>query len=146
MSFFVAKPRKKICKRQSPAVLSSETTDGISSDAPNGKAAHVGGPLAANSRTNGSSTHSVKTKRNPQQVFLDMGQKSFGRRTLCQICGMLYDDRLDEDSKHHSSICNEYSRGVPFQAEAARTIVSFGRNASIVEVCLCVTLIFRKAD
>ena len=36
------------------------------------------------------STKVLSSKSNLKQMFLDLGQKSFGRNKLCQLCGMLY--------------------------------------------------------
>ncbi|GKY94007.1 hypothetical protein MPSEU_000367500 [Mayamaea pseudoterrestris] len=81
-----------------------------------------------------SNQHAPKRRNLQQQTYLDFGQKSFGKKTLCQLCGMLFDERLPEDAKQHSWVCKEFVQGVPFQAEAARVVSSINENATIIEI------------
>jgi len=54
----------------------------------------------------------VKTSNRQQQLFLDFGQSSFGKRTVCNICGMLRVHGVAEDDVQHDKICKDYKEGV----------------------------------
>lgn len=77
--------------------------------------------------------NSGKPKKALEQTYLDLGQKSFAKRTICNTCGMLYVHGLNEDSQQHSRICMDYMKGVPFTIPQARLVSSY-LNGSIVEV------------
>ena len=62
-----------------------------------------------------------KTK-NFQQMYLDLGQENFGKRTICEICGMISVHGLSEDSKEHERICQDYRQGIPFQLQRPRIV------------------------
>jgi acyl-ACP thioesterase len=68
-----------------------------------------------------------------EQTYLDLGQKSFAKRSICNTCGMLYVHGLNEDSQQHSRICMDYIKGVPFTVSQARLVSSYLKG-SIVEV------------
>lgn len=87
-------------------------------------------PSSSSTKT---SSHYIKTKA-PQQTYLDFGQKNFGKKTCCHICGMLYDERLEEDSRGHSRICTDFLQGVPFQVDCPRVVASFASASFIAEV------------
>lgn len=72
-------------------------------------------------------------KKALEQTYLDLGQVDFGKRTVCNTCGMLYVHGLNEDSKQHSRICMDYMKGVPFAVPQAR-VVATDSKGSIVEV------------
>lgn len=72
-------------------------------------------------------------KKALEQTYLDLGQGDFGKRTICNTCGMLYVHGLNEDSQQHSRICMDYMKGVPFNAPQAR-VVATDLKGSIVEV------------
>lgn len=55
------------------------------------------------------------TKKAPTQTFLDFGQKSLGKRTLCGVCGLLYVNGEAEDEKDHAIFCRSVSAGLAFQ-------------------------------
>ena len=72
-----------------------------------------------------------KRKKKPlAQLFLDFGQRSFGVRTLCETCGMLYDKHLPEDVRQHVKVCRNYALGVPFQNQDGRVVARFQSNGS----------------
>jgi len=82
-------------------------------------------------------------KKALEQTYLDLGQIDFGKRTICQTCGMLYVHGLNEDSQQHARICMDYMKGVPFTVPQAR-VVATDLKGSIVEVrrewthaCIC---------
>lgn len=59
----------------------------------------------------------VTTSRRIQdskQLYLDFGQSSFGKRTICPVCNMLYVNGMKEDEENHRKICSDYSLGVAF--------------------------------
>lgn len=68
------------------------------------------------STTSGTSnTKGMAPKRlGSQQTFLDLGQRSYGKRTLCLECGMLYVNGEDEDEKQHAAYCRGIKRGLVF--------------------------------
>jgi hypothetical protein len=47
-------------------------------------------PPPPSSSSSSSSSKVLSNKTNLKQMFLDLGQKSFGRSSLCQKCGMFY--------------------------------------------------------
>ena len=49
------------------------------------------------------------------QTYLDFGQKSHGKRTLCNICGLLYVNGEAEDEKDHANFCRSVNAGLAFQ-------------------------------
>jgi len=70
-----------------------------------------------------------------QQMYLDLGQRDFAKRTLCGVCGMMYVHGLHEDIKQHDRVCKDFVLGVPFKASQARIVVQDDdKETSIVEV------------
>lgn len=41
------------------------------------------------------------------QMFLDLGQKNFGKTSHCSKCGLLFTIDDEQDRKAHISFCNE---------------------------------------
>ena len=62
-------------------------------------------------------------KKKTQQLCLDFGQRSLGRRSICDICGMLTVQGVAEDAKQHAKVCDHYKYGVPFSVKVGRRIV-----------------------
>lgn len=84
-------------------------------------------------------------KKALEQTYLDLGQVDFGKRTICQTCGMLYVHGLNEDSKQHSRICMDYMKGVPFTVPQARVVATDSKGSIVevrwrVNVCTCLVL------
>ena len=84
-------------------------------------------------------TNNKPVKRQKQassnQLFLDFGQNSFGKQTVCNICGMLRVHGLDEDSQQHDKICKDYKEGVSCMGwKNERSVVTFGKHDRILEV------------
>eukprot|EP00578_Thalassiosira_sp_NH16_P003419 CAMPEP_0181139678 /NCGR_PEP_ID=MMETSP1071-20121207/34908_1 /TAXON_ID=35127 /ORGANISM="Thalassiosira sp., Strain NH16" /LENGTH=291 /DNA_ID=CAMNT_0023226597 /DNA_START=220 /DNA_END=1095 /DNA_ORIENTATION=+ len=76
-----------------------------------------------------------KQKQSSNQLFLDFGQNSFGKQTICNICGMLIVHGLDEDDAQHSKICKEYKEGVACLGwKNERRVGTFGKDDKILEV------------
>lgn len=72
-----------------------------------------------------------KKKHKFQQLYLDLGQRNFGKQTVCSICGMLFVHGLAEDAKEHERICKEFREGVAFQLDttkACRVVREFGKH------------------
>ena len=90
-------------------------------------------PTKAQTDTPSASHNNEKQKKALEQTYLDLGQKSFAKRTICKTCGMLYVHGLNEDSQQHSRICMDYMKGIPFTIPQAR-VVSSDLKGSIVEV------------
>jgi len=91
--------------------------------------------------SNGKENFKKTTKKPLQQMYLDLGQRSFGERKMCSVCGMLYVAGLEEDMKQHSNVCKDYKEGVSFQASNARVVANFGKNACAIEVRSKATMI-----
>eukprot|EP00986_Skeletonema_menzelii_P010800 scaffold5399_cov147-Skeletonema_menzelii.AAC.6 len=53
-----------------------------------------------------------KSNQQQQQLFLDFGQSSFGKRTVCSICGMMRVHGVTEDDVQHDKICKDFKEGV----------------------------------
>jgi len=76
-----------------------------------------------------------RQKQSSNQLFLDFGQNSFGKQTVCNICGMLRVHGLDEDSQQHDKICKDYKEGVSCMGwKNERSVVTFGKYDRILEV------------
>jgi hypothetical protein len=54
------------------------------------------------------------TQISHQQTFLDLGQKSHGKRTLCCECGMLYVNGAEEDERQHTAYCRKVKQALIF--------------------------------
>jgi zinc-finger of acetyl-transferase ESCO len=76
---------------------------------------------------------SLVKKSNPNQLYLDFGQESFGRQEICPACGMLTVHGLLEDAKQHQKVCRLYKQGVPFHSKNARVVAKIN-GGIIVEV------------
>ncbi|CAB9498993.1 N-acetyltransferase ESCO2 [Seminavis robusta] len=63
-----------------------------------------------------------KKQRKQQQLYLDFGQRDFGKQIVCQTCGMLYVHGVEEDVKGHERICKDYHEGVPFHLQSCRIV------------------------
>jgi zinc-finger of acetyl-transferase ESCO len=57
---------------------------------------------------------STKSSKKGQQLFLDYGQKSFGKREQCPLCGMLWVKGDVTDEAQHASFCTAARQGVAF--------------------------------
>eukprot|EP00952_Eustigmatos_sp_NYUAD-ZCMA_P004690 20621-Eustigmatos_ZCMA.PRE.1 len=51
-------------------------------------------------------------KRKYTQTFLDLGQRSYGKRTLCPDCGLLYVNGESQDERDHAAFCKSVTDGV----------------------------------
>ena len=57
-------------------------------------------------------------------MYLDLGQKSFGKQTVCSICGTLFVHGVEEDRITHERVCRNYKQGVSFRNWNQARIVS----------------------
>ncbi len=48
------------------------------------------------------------------QMYLDFGQSNFGRREVCNVCGMMWMQGAPDDEAQHASFCSSFLKGVPF--------------------------------
>ena len=72
-----------------------------------------------------------KKKKSNQQLFLDFGQSSFGKRTVCSICGMMRVHGVTEDDIQHAKICKDYKEGVTCLGwKNERKVEEFGGGSS----------------
>ena len=77
----------------------------------------------------------AKKRKQLNQLFLDFGQKSFGKQTVCNVCGMLRVHGLDEDDSQHDKICKEYQEGVTCLGwKNERMVAAFEKDDRILEV------------
>jgi len=77
----------------------------------------------------------IKKQKQSNQLFLDFGQNSFGKQTICNICGMLRVHGMEEDDTQHAKICKEYKEGVSCLGwKNERRVATFGRDDRILEV------------
>jgi N-acetyltransferase len=77
----------------------------------------------------------AKKQKQSNQLFLDFGQNSFGKQTVCSVCGMLRVHGLDEDDAEHDKICKEYQEGVICLGwKNERMVEAFGKDDRILEV------------
>eukprot|EP00970_Alexandrium_tamarense_P019126 scaffold13625_cov159-Alexandrium_tamarense.AAC.2 len=53
-------------------------------------------------------------KKQQQQLYLDFGQSTFGKQSICSLCGMLRVHGLQEDDDQHDKVCRDYKEGVVF--------------------------------
>lgn len=44
-------------------------------------------------------------KSKAEQMFLDLGQKKFGKNAACERCGMVYVNGHSEDEQRHTKFC-----------------------------------------
>ncbi len=70
-----------------------------------------------------------KKSNNHQQLFLDFGQSSFGKRSVCNICGMLRVHGVAEDDIQHAKVCKDYKEGVTCLGwKNERTLIHFNND------------------
>ena len=107
-----------------------------SSVAPKSNAASISSQKSSRKIGQGSSFFSKpKKQKQSNQLFLDFGQRSFGKRSICNICGMLLVHGLDEDDAQHAKVCKEYKEGVTCLGwNNERSVASFGKDDRILEV------------
>lgn len=56
-------------------------------------------------------SHQESSKKS-EQLYLDVGQASFGRRTECPHCGTLYEQGVTQDVEAHQRVCQNFTAGV----------------------------------
>jgi N-acetyltransferase len=79
--------------------------------------------------TSNNQTKKKKKSNNHQQLFLDFGQSSFGKRSVCNICGMLRVHGVTEDDIQHAKVCKDYKEGVTCLGwKNERTLIHFNND------------------
>lgn len=72
------------------------------------------------------STATKKAKKALTQTYLDLGQNSHGKRTLCGSCGMLYVNGEAEDERDHAAFCKSVDAALGFPGWKAERCVRVG--------------------
>lgn len=54
-------------------------------------------------------------ERKPEQMLIDFGQRSLGKKITCPICSLLYCKGDIEDEAAHAAHCDPWTRGVPIK-------------------------------
>ena len=76
-----------------------------------------------------------KKQKQLNQLFLDFGQKSFGKQSVCKECGMLFMESSEEDVKQHDAICKDYKEGVVCLGwKNERSVSTLGADERILEI------------
>lgn len=76
-----------------------------------------------------------KKHKQSNQLFLDFGQKSFGKQSVCRECGMLFMESSEEDVKQHDVICKDYKEGVVCLGwKNERSVSTLGTDERILEI------------
>lgn len=71
----------------------------------------------------------AQPQQKSKQLYLDFGQSSFGSRTICNVCNMLYVHGVKEDEESHKKICSDYLHGVSFNMwKHARTVFECSKS------------------
>ena len=68
--------------------------------------------ISTTSSSSSSSKLPVKPKPQSQQLYLDFGQRSFGKRRTCHLCQMMITQGDEDDEKRHKKFCRKYVQGV----------------------------------
>eukprot|EP00977_Amphora_coffeiformis_P012818 scaffold3240_cov187-Amphora_coffeaeformis.AAC.13 len=144
---FFGQPVKKIPRVVSPQtpphsqvkVARTTTTSGISQAS----------SVSRENTSSISSSHSSYPKNNSnkikqrskktEQLYLDFGQASFGKRTECPHCGTLYVDGVAEDYEAHDRVCRDFKEGVSIRLTTAlkksnQGVLCVGTDEYIMEV------------
>jgi len=120
---FFGQPRKKISSVVSPqtppsskrlpsaAATTTKTRAGISPESLDSREKNPNSPHH-NSHFNNNKTVKIKKKHKTEQLYLDFGQASFGKRTECPYCGTLYVEGVVEDDEAHDRVCRDFKEGV----------------------------------
>ncbi|KAL7530360.1 hypothetical protein ACHAXR_003448 [Thalassiosira sp. AJA248-18] len=108
--------------------------DAVSSAFSSGKASKIR-KMNQNTLISKQKTKPIKKQKQSNQLFLDFGQNSFGKQSICNICGMLGVHGLEEDDSQHAKICKEYKEGVACLGwKNERRVVTYGKDDRILEV------------
>lgn len=103
----------------------------------------------SSSRQPQATTRKKKTgpPKKTQQLYLDFGQASFGKRTQCPHCGTLYVDGVEEDRVAHDRVCRDFVHGVPLRItpalRASKDVIPLEADVLVIEVRMNNTAILR---
>lgn len=83
-------------------------------DEKKGKQASICSFFGVNKRREVKDDKTAIKKKRPklEQMYLDLGQRDFGKHMHCHTCGMMYVHGVDEDAAAHAKICNDFQYGV----------------------------------
>jgi len=97
--------------RSSGSSSSSSSRSSSSSSSNRGGGAGGAGkrPLATTNKENAS--RGTGAAKAPRQMYLDLGQKSFGKSKECMTCGMLYVVGDEDDEQRHRQNCTKIRDG-----------------------------------
>lgn len=90
-------------------------------------------PLSVRTNQDARASKKHKISLKLKQLYLDLGQRDFGKQTICNTCGMLCVHGLSEDAKEHRKACRDFLHGVTFSVKNAR-VVARGKQGVVVEV------------
>lgn len=101
--------------------------------------------LQKRSINNNNTSNNKEKKRKSEQLYIDVGQASFGKRTECVHCGTLYVHGVAADSQAHERVCRDFTQGVFVRMTAAlqasKDVVPVQNNNDkdtfIIEVMIC---------
>ena len=71
-------------------------------------------------------TTPLQAQPQQQQLYLDFGQKSFGKRTTCKSCGVMYDKSIKSEKSDHDKICVQITEGVAYSGFKGQTVCGGG--------------------
>ena len=78
----------------------------------------------------------AQPQQKSKQLYLDFGQSSFGSRTICNVCNMLYVHGVKEDEENHKKICSDYLHGVSFNMwKHARIVLECSSKSKSGLIC-----------
>ena len=85
--------------------------------------------------SNDTNSNYSNTKSRSVQMFIDLGQKSFGKSITCKECGCFYLLGDLEDEKMHKAFCKKKKEGLKLtNLKGYRIIETFKNNNIIIEI------------
>ena len=136
VNFFGGQPAKRVVSPQTPLrtktidILYSEPTDSTSTRKNMISEQHL--------NTHTRRPKSQNTNKKSEQLYLDLGQSSFGKQTECRHCGTLYVHGVREDRQAHERVCRDFREGVFMRVtpalKSSKDIVSLGQSKFMLEV------------
>lgn len=79
-------------------------------------------------------TNTVKRQK-LEQMYLDLGQRDFGKHMHCHTCGMMYVHGVEEDAVAHAKVCDDFQHGVRLAPSSSmRILTKYSADECIVEV------------
>ncbi len=84
--------------------------------------------------------HRGGEERKLLQMYLDFGQSNFGRRKVCNVCGMMWVQGAPDDEAQHEAFCSSFLKGIPFLGWRKERVAAEwpedgrGEGARVVEI------------